>query len=131
MTETAPVPFTLDELWVLQGAVRHEQAQPWQGMWPAYSLSLNDEIARGIIFCIDNLEGFYTIPLSRGDCLCIDATVSKDIKDANGKLIGKKILEKSFRARLAILDGFQLMADEPDDDGKIARLGVYRKATEQ
>ena len=130
MTDTHPVPFSLEELWVLQGTIRHEQAQPWQGSWPAYNLDLNGKIARAILFCIDYEQEFAQVVLTKGDTLAIDYCVSKDIKDANGKPVGKKILEKVFRARLAIEDGNELVVDEPDDDGRITRLSVFRKANE-
>lgn len=124
------MPFTLDELWILQGTVRHEQPQPWQGNWPAVSVELNDAIAAAIVFCLDNEQEFATLALSRGDCLLIDYCVSKDIKDANGKMTGKAILLKTFRARQAIAYGDMALVDEPDDDGRTVRLSTFRKANE-
>ena len=130
MSNTVPVTFSLEELWTLQGGVRHEQAQPWQGGWPGYSRELNDVIAEGIVFCVDEGQELATLLLSRGDLYCIDFCISKDIKDPGGKQIGRAILLKTFRARQRLAYGDQLLTDEPDDDGSTARLNIYRKATE-
>ncbi len=130
MSDTVPVPFTLDELWTIQGGVRHEQGQPWQGLWPTTSVALNDDIAAGIVFCLDSQQEFCTLLLSRGDCFLIDYCISKDLKDATGKPVGRHILTKTFRARQALAYGELPTVDEPDDDGKAARLNTIRKAYE-
>lgn len=98
--DTVPVLFSLDELWTLQAVVRHEvsqQRENWK--WPPASLSLNDRIAEGISTMTEHNLTDYYLSLSRGDCLVIDYTVKADMKDANGRPVGKPILIKSFNTR--------------------------------
>lgn len=130
MSETFPVAFSVDELWILQAFVRHEQGTPWQGKWPAFSLDLNDAIAEALVFCDDNAEQMATLQLSKGDCYLVDYCVPNNVKDANGRLIGKQILMKSFHARQAIAYGDLATAEEPASDDVTQRLNTVRKALE-
>lgn len=110
--DAVPVTFTLSELWVLQGVVRHESAQPWQGKWPITSVELNDRIAEAIWFCTNENQQEAAIILTRGDCYLIDALVPASAKDTDGKLVGKPILLKTYHVRSVLADGIEATAAE-------------------
>lgn len=109
VTLTVPVAFTSAELWYLRSVVRHELAA--QGTWayPPASLSLNDAIAEGLFLCGEQGQTEAWLPLSRGDCLVIDAVCDQTAKDASGQPLGAMILGKVISAR------HQLAAQEFED----------------
>jgi hypothetical protein len=110
---TASVVFTVEELWMLQSAIRHEVAQMEQWKFPPASLDLNDQIAECILFCHEHSLTEGALVLSRGDCLVIDYCVPQSAKTASGAPIGKTILMKSYKARVDLAQGLSLSAVEP------------------
>jgi hypothetical protein len=115
MADTAPVVFTLDELWLLRSVVRHEMASQETWKFPPASLDLNDRIAEAILFCHEHEVDEAALMLTRGDTLILDYVVPQDAKSARGIPLGVPILLKTFAARRA-LEEDQLVAedDEPD-----------------
>lgn len=116
MPDRTPVVFTLSELWLLQGKVRHEIAGREQWQTPPADRELNDQVAMALLFCEDNSAGEACLALSIGDCLVLDYVVPQDAKDSEGRALGKPILRKTFAARRALL-GLDLAstAEEPAD----------------
>ena len=112
-TSTVVEEFSLDELWLLQSAVRHEVAQQEQWKFPPASRELNDAIAAALLFCTECKEASATLVLSYGDLLVIDYNVQQSAKDVNGKLVGKAILLKTFSARSRLAYGDEPEAEEP------------------
>lgn len=98
---------------MLQSAIRHEISQLEQWKFPPASLDLNDQIAECLLRCHEYSLADSALMLSRGDCLVIDYCVPQTAKSAAGVPIGKNILIKSFRARMQLLDGNILAAEEP------------------
>ena len=98
----AVVPFDLAELWLLQQHVRHEMQglREWEA--PPASLELNDRIAGAILLLEETGEGEAAFELAFGDCLVIDYVIPASAKDVDGKLIGKRILLKTYEARRQI-----------------------------
>ncbi len=132
MPDSISVLFTKDELWVLQGFVRHETGQPWQGAWPNFSKDLNDQIANALLFCEDESQLDAAIVLSKGDCYAIDSLVPNSLKSAAGTLVGRAILLKTFRVRSQLEGSFTSTADEPTVDVKeIERKLEEWKANEE
>lgn len=110
--ETTPVTFSVEELWLLQDAIRHEapnEEEEWKR--PPTSLSLNTDIAYALVACHKHSLSEYTLMLSAGDCLAIDWTMAQDAKTPEGG-DGRIILLKSFEARRR-LDGLD---DEEEMD---------------
>jgi len=107
--------FSLDELWLLQSAIRHELPQQDAWRFPPVSLSLNDEVADAILRCDEAGLSEAAIELSRADCLAIDHCVPQGAKSAAGLPIGKSILMKSFRARRDLDEGHHSLAHEPEN----------------
>lgn len=110
---TASAVFSVEELWMLQSTVRHELAQIEQWKFPPASVDLNDQIAECLLRCHEYNLAEGALILSRGDCLVIDYCVPQTAKSVAGVPIGKNILMKSFRARMQLLDGDILAAEEP------------------
>lgn len=110
---SASVEFTWDELWLLQSVIRHEMQGQEMWKFPPASLDLNDQVARALIFCDESAVTSAFLELTRGDTLAIDYFVPNTAKDANGKLIGKTVLLKSFQARAKLADWFAAEAEEP------------------
>ena len=111
--EETPVQFSLEELWLLQSRVRHELAEVDRWHSPPVSLSLNQQIASGIVFCDETKAGEATLLLSLGDCLCIDFNVSQADRSPAGVGIGRSILLKTFRTRRTLAGEDLPDADEP------------------
>lgn len=111
---TAAVVFTLDELWLLQGVIRHEQHQQDTWHFPPASLALNDQIAEALVRCEECRLLEAAVRLTRGDCLVIDYCVPQGVKTPGGQPLGKNILMKSFRARIEIEQGQLPAAPEPE-----------------
>ena len=122
--EATPVAFTLGELWLLQGCVRHEIAS--QDTWrrPPADLALNTAIADAIYDCVEFNLGEVTLLLSAHHTLIIDALVPQAAKDADGHALGKVILLKSFAARRA-LAGDSAPAVEPELPDVAAKMAEY------
>lgn len=112
---TSSVTFDIAELWLLQSVIRHEMAQQGEWKFPFASLDLNDRVAAAILFCDENHVSEASMQLSRGDTLCVDYNVRSDMKDAQGKQIGKLILLKSFRVRRDLNDENPMPMAECDD----------------
>ena len=110
---TASAVFSVEELWMLQSSIRHEIAQLEQWKFPPASLDLNDQVAECLLRCHEYSLSEGPLVLSRGDCLVIDYCVPQTAKSPSGVPIGKNILIKSFRARMQLIDGDLLGADEP------------------
>ncbi len=111
--QTASAVFTVEELWMLQSAIRHEVAQQEQWKFPPASLDLNDQIAECLLRCQEYSLSESALLLSRGDCLVIDYCVPQTAKSPAGVPVGKNILLKSFRARKQIFEGDSPDAEEP------------------
>ena len=117
VAESAPVLFSLSELWLLQSVVRHEIAQQSSWQKPPANLALNEAIADAIYSCVEYGYAEVALQLTAHHLLIIDALVPQAAKDADGKLLGKPILLKSFAARRALTDGGALdtgSAAEPE-----------------
>ena len=90
------VTFDIEELWLLQSAIRHESPDEWAGSYPPTSVDLNDQIAAALA----SGDKEAVLILTRADLFAIDYTVPQHAKDRAGNLIGFAILLKSFKARL-------------------------------
>ena len=130
MEDTAPVVFSEAELWVIRNTCRHEVVQRDNWKHPPADFDLNTSVAFALAICQEHGLGEYTLPLTRHQCLVLDYNVPADVKDAQGNMLGKNILIKSFKARIALAHGSELVSDEPDDPEVRGRLDTYRKATE-
>lgn len=115
MADTAPVVFSLDELWLLRSVVRHEMASQETWKFPPASLDLNDRIAEAILFCHEHEVEEAALLLTRGDTLIIDYVVPQDAKSARGIPLGVPILLKTFAARRALVED-QFVAEEREPD---------------
>jgi hypothetical protein len=92
------ITFTLDELWLMQRVIRHEDDHDrWR--FPPASYELNDAVAYAIVSCSRWGQQEWTLELDLRQLMAIDYCVPQDAKDVNGKLLGKSILLKSFEAR--------------------------------
>ena len=115
MKTSTPVTFTADELWLLQGVVRHEMPQGDTWKFPPASVDLNDQIADVLIACIDAGLREATLSLTRGDLLLLDFVVPQSATSPIGTKLGREILLKSFRARRALSGDELPNAAEPED----------------
>ena len=113
MPEEVPVEFTIEELWLLHGCVKHEIQGIREWKFGPASVELNDKIATAILFCHKNstekspVHSAYLL-LSRGDLLAIDYCVPQDAKDVDGNAIGKYLLLKTFAARAELTEPYPL-----------------------
>jgi hypothetical protein len=114
MADTAPVIFTLEELWLLRSVVRHEIPSQETWKFPPASLHLNDQIAETILLCHENQLEEAALMLSRGDTLIIDYVVPQDAKSAKGVPLGVPVLLKSFRARKELAEGEQRLSQREE-----------------
>lgn len=116
MPDKTPIVFTLPELWLLQGKVRHEAASRDQWRVQPASQELNTQVAMAILLCEENGLPDACLEVSFDDCLVIDYVIPQDAKDSEGRPLGRPILRKSFVARRCLL-GWDLDADadEPLD----------------
>ena len=108
------IEFSYEELWLLQGVVRHEMQGQEVWKFPPASLDLNDQIARALLHCDVNKVPTAFLELTRGDTLAIDFLVPNTAKTAGGVMIGKAVLLKSFKARADIAEWFAATAEEPE-----------------
>lgn len=115
MADTAPVVFTLDELWLLRSVVRHEMQSQETWKFPPASVDLNDQIAEAILFCHEHQVEEAALMLTRGDTLIIDFVVPQDAKSARGVPLGTPILLKTFAARRALVED-QFLSDEHEPE---------------
>jgi hypothetical protein len=111
--DTVSVLFSLDELWIIREAVRHEVDGQDRWLFPPAGLELNDQVADQILFCVEKKEIEAPLLLSRGDCLILDFCVNLTMKDKDGLSLGKSILIKSFAARRDLRDGALETGTEP------------------
>lgn len=102
--KVVPVIFTLDELWLLQGVVRHESQDQSRWQHPATSLEFNRLIAEAIVNCADDGFSDVALPMTAHFLMLVDYVVPQAAKDTSGLPIGKNILMKSFRAWKAMHD---------------------------
>ena len=102
--EARPVEFTLAELWMLNDVIRHNEDGISKKAWPSVSTQLNGEIALAILACEDSSLKTYTLMLTKGDMLVMDANVRRDMKTPEGAK-GKEILLKLFKARYELIYG--------------------------
>ncbi len=102
--DSRPVEFTLAELWMLNDVVRHDEYAISKKAWPTVSTQLNGEIALAILACEDSSLKTYTLALTVGDMLVMDANVRRDMKTPEGAK-GKEILLKLFKARYELAYG--------------------------
>ncbi len=126
---TASAVFTVDELWLLQSAIRHEIAQIDGWHAPPASLALNNQIADALVLCEENGLSEAALLLTRGDCLAIDYNVPQTAKSPAGLAIGKSVLMKSFRTRQEIDEGRAPMAaphDELDREEVAKRIEAWK-----
>lgn len=127
-----PAVFTLAELWVLRGCIRHGLASMHE-QWPKFapaSQALNDQIVYAIVACEDYKVPEMALALSYADCLAIDYCVQEQAKDSAGNLAGRAILLKAARARKALADVYSTAIGMSDDPEVRARLATFRKAHE-
>lgn len=131
--DTAPITFSLTELWVLQGAVRHGVPSE-ESQWPRFppaSLSLNDDIADAIAACDAASLSDYTLLLTRGDLLVIDHCVGQATKDSSGRIAGRDILLKSFHARRRLRYGDEESSEEPDITGYREQIVAFLETVDE
>ncbi len=102
--DARPVVFTTAELWMLTDVIRHDEDAICKKKWPTVSTQLNSEIALAILACEDNGLEAYTLVLTKGDILVMDANVRRDMKTPEGAA-GKAILLKLFKARYELIYG--------------------------
>ena len=102
--DNRPVAFTLAELWMLADVIRHDEDAICKKKWPTVSTQLNGEIALAILACEDSSLETYTLVLTKGDILVMDANVRRDMKTPEGAA-GKAILLKLFKARYELIYG--------------------------
>ncbi len=102
--EVRTVEFTAAELWMLNDVIRHNEDGISKKAWPSVSTQLNGEIALAILACEDSDLKAYTLALTRGDILVMDANVRRDMKTPEGAK-GKEILLKLFKARYELIYG--------------------------
>ncbi len=102
--DTRPVVFTTAELWMLTDVIRHDEDAICKKAWPSVSTQLNSEIALAILACEDSSLKTYTLTLTKGDILVMDANVRRDMKTPEGAK-GKEILLKLFKARYELIYG--------------------------
>lgn len=89
---------------MLNDVIRHDEDAISKKKWPTVSTSLNGEIALAILACEDSGLKAYTLALTMGDILVMDANVRRDMKTPeNAK--GKEILLKLFKARYELAYG--------------------------
>ena len=103
-SDSRPVEFTLAELWMLNDVIRHDEDAISKKAWPLVSTQLNGEIALAILACEDSSLKTYTLALTKGDMLVLDANVRRDMKTPEGAK-GKEILLKLFKARYELAYG--------------------------
>ena len=127
-SKTASVVFTAEELWLIQGVIRHEIAQSEQWRNPPADLDLNDLIAEALLRCHEHELDEAAIQLNLGMCFAIDYCVPQNAKSPSGIPIGKNILMKSFRARKIIKDGADLIVEEPNAPNRIEIDAQLREA---
>ena len=130
MDNTAPVVFSLDEIWLIRNSCRHEMAQQDRWKFPPTDLDLNDQVAFALDACVASGLSEYTLLLTRHQCLVLDHNIPAEAKDSNGRLLGQPLLLKSFKARRLLTEGEFMEALDDDAEAKVARLAIYRKATE-
>ena len=104
LQDSRPVSFTLAEIWMLHDVIRHDEDAICKKAWPSVSTQLNGEISLAILACEDNSLEAYTLVLTKGDILVIDANVRRDMKTPEGAA-GKAILLKLFKARYELIYG--------------------------
>lgn len=100
--ERRPLVLTQEELWLLQSVIRHEipQHESWRN--PPGSQSLNDEVARALLRCADGGLLEAAVLVSLADTYALDACVPQTAKSPAGSMIGRTLLLKSFRVRVAL-----------------------------
>ncbi len=124
-TDSRPVAFTLAELWMLNDVVRHDEDLASKKKWPTVSTTLNGEIALAILACEDSGLKAYTLALTKGDILVMDANVRRDMKTPEGAK-GKEILLKLFKAQYELAYG----ATAEDGEDLTYRQALDRKQFE-
>ena len=127
----APVIFTLQELWLLNDFVRHDEEkgdERERARYPTVSTPLNEEIALALNACHEHGLAEYTLTLAYADILLIDHQIRRDYKTMEGAN-GKAILLKVYKARAVMSN--RLLAkwptSEPIED-KSYRKEVQRAA---
>ncbi len=104
MQDSRSIEFTLQELWLLHDVIRHNEDGVPKKKWPKVSTELNSEIALAILACKDSDLKIYTLMLTQGDILVMDANVRRDMKTPEGAK-GVEILLKLFKARFELIYG--------------------------
>lgn len=135
----APVTFSLNQLWMLNGYIRHEFQQMEMWKFPPGGRDLNDQIAEAILVCSEsgrNEEDSltiqeYTLLLSKGDLYAIDFHIRDGMKDPNGVNVGREILLLTFKARRTLSEGVQNTAVEPpiDHDAVVSKMEEWKAKT--
>lgn len=118
LNPVTPVVFDADELWVLQAVLRHEVQQRDTWTYPPANLELNDSVADALLVCQEYDLKEITLLLDRAALLAIDYCVPQTAKSADGKLLGKNILIKSFRARRVLQEGEGPIATDPSRESR-------------
>lgn len=116
--DTVPIVFTLAELWILQGFVRHDERALPEDKYPLKSTDLNGTIALAISTCERVSLKEHTLLLSYEEMLLIDAAVPQAVKTEEGGR-GKDILLKICNARSILtmkytLENLQELESEPE-----------------
>ncbi len=122
--KTQTILFTLEELWLIRGVVRHEIPGHDQWHLPPANYKLNQQVAESIALCTLYKQQEWALFLDEAELVVLDATIPQDAKNADGVAIGKQILVKVCLARLE--EEYETAADE-DFDTKVKRLATWRK----
>jgi hypothetical protein len=88
------------------------QAKDWN--MPPASITLNDKIAEGIMFCEGTKSTEYHMVLDKHDLYVLDYCVPQTATSPKGEYIGMSILRKTFSARKEL--------QEPNGDWKDSEM---------
>jgi hypothetical protein len=118
VVEAVTVVFTLEELWLLNDFVRHDEERYDENSkppkYPTVSTELNEDIALALVACVESNLKEYALALSYRDMLLIDYHVRRDAKNQGGAK-GYEILLKTFRAREALANNLSVVVDPKED----------------
>jgi hypothetical protein len=113
METTAAIMVSVEELWLMQGCVRHEMAQQEVWKFPPANLSLNEQIGEALLRCQELEITETALQLSRGDTFVLDYLIPQGAKSPNGVALGRPLLLKVYAARKE-LAGEPPTATEPE-----------------
>ncbi len=104
--DSIPIVFTLEELWMLNDFVRHDEERGEEKVkYPNVSTKLNEGIALAIYSCETYGHKDYTLNLDYAEILVIDNHIRRDMKTKGGAN-GQEILMKVYKARSEFSAGY-------------------------